>query len=222
MPKTNYVLNPNDTVSGETITQWTEDWWRWAWQAPASSNPASDPDGRFAHVNGNDGSGPVFFISGSPSQDAASVTERDITVPAGKAILFPLINVIDAEGPGIPASIPGLNPIATTNLVISDFMSHVNKDTLFANIDGVGVKNPLAYSERTGIFSLGPVQDGSVLNSFGVSAGTPTPTTKADGYWLMLNGLPQGDHTLAFGGSMTGSQYSGDLFNHTVVNLHVT
>ena len=48
---------------------------------------------------------------------------------------------------------------------------------------------------------MGPVQPGSLIESFGVPAGAELYPTKAAGYWLMIEGLTPGPHTLQFGGS---------------------
>src|SRR3954470_4456879 len=84
------ILAPNSIVAGQSIADWTAAWWTWVLQAPVVTNPLLDTTGHFANVNNN---GPVFFIAGS---QGGAVT-RSFSVPAGKPVLFPLINTFDVE-----------------------------------------------------------------------------------------------------------------------------
>ena len=65
-------------------------WWQWALETPASENPLTDTTGQFAAVNQ---SGRVWFLAGN----TGGTTVRTITVPSGKALFFPIVNVFDAE-----------------------------------------------------------------------------------------------------------------------------
>src|SRR5262245_65845670 len=65
-------------------------WWKWALETPASENPLTDTTGQFAAVNQ---SGRVWFLAGN----AGGTTVRTITVPSGKALFFPIVNVFDVE-----------------------------------------------------------------------------------------------------------------------------
>src|SRR3954465_15462940 len=71
------------------------------------------------------------------------------------------------------------------------------------------VSNLSDYLEKTGFFSMGPSQPGS-LNEvfFGSPAGTEIFPAEAGGYWLMVEGLTPGTHTLHFGGAF--DQYTVD------------
>jgi hypothetical protein len=40
-------------VDGQSISQWTQDWWTWALQAPYATNPLLDATGAFAGVDNN-------------------------------------------------------------------------------------------------------------------------------------------------------------------------
>jgi hypothetical protein len=72
-------------------------WWQWALAEPASNNPLTDTTGQFAAVNQR---GRVWFLAGNLG---GGTTIRTITVPAGKALFFPIVNVFDVEdGIGVP------------------------------------------------------------------------------------------------------------------------
>jgi hypothetical protein len=190
------ILPPNAIVAGLPIVDWTAAWWTWALQAPAATNPLTDTTGAFARVN-NDG--PVFFIAGTTGL-SAPVT-RSFEVPAGKPVLVPTINFFDTEPAEIDGGATLLQRQDAANLLVAGWLNAVNPASLFASIDSTPVANPAQYLEVTGFFSMGPTQAGSLIESLGVPEGAELSPTKSAGYWLMIDGLTPGPHTLHFGGS---------------------
>lgn len=189
------VLAPGSIVAGKSVADWTADWWTWALQAPAAQSPLADTSGAFAGVNNG---GPVFFIAGSFG--SAPMT-RAFNVPEGRPVLVPMINFFDTE-PSILDNGAALGDRQNAaNVVVGNWLSAVIADSLFASIDGTAVTNLAQYLEVTGLFSMGPTEAGSVIESFGVSAGDVLDPTKSSGYWLMIDGLTPGSHTLHLGGS---------------------
>jgi hypothetical protein len=159
-------------------------------QSPADANPVEDTTGAFANQN-NDG--PVFFIAGTSLGEPGSAV-REFEVPAGTPLLVPLINTFDT-----------LDPEEIEEQLVAEFRQSVVD--AFASIDGKAVLDPLSHYEETGFFSLGEFRPGTVIAELATSAGleiplgTPLYPTKAGGYWLVIEGLNPGDHTLHFGGS---------------------
>ena len=82
------VLPINSRPHGLTYGEWSAKWWEWAFSLPVSVNPLFDTTGALAS---NGQSGPVFFLAGVIS--VSGIAERTITVPAGKALFFPILNV---------------------------------------------------------------------------------------------------------------------------------
>src|ERR1700759_5796917 len=78
------VLQSHGMVAGETVSQWTQDWWTWALQSPAATSPMVDPTGANAGINNT---GDMFFIGGSFGGDAT----RTFDVPAGVPLLVPVL-----------------------------------------------------------------------------------------------------------------------------------
>jgi hypothetical protein len=203
------ILDPGSCVDGRTIAAWTGDWWTWGLQAPKVGNPLTDTTG--ADANYNNG-GPVFFIAGT--YGSLTSADRTFEVPAGKPVLLPMINFFDIENlPGVPPS-AGIDADhgeaalrASMKALITTFLDNVT--SLHAEIDGVTVKNPYFYKEVSGFFSMGKVQSGSLLESIGAPAGAPTDTTISGGYWLMIDGLTPGKHTLTFGGTQAAFTFNG-------------
>ncbi len=60
-------------------------WWQWALSIPAAINPITDATGEFAAVGQ---SGPVWYLAGN----FGGTTVRTVTVPADKALFFPILN----------------------------------------------------------------------------------------------------------------------------------
>ena len=190
------VFAPGSVVAGKSIAEWTAAWWTWALQAPVAQNPLADTTGASAGVNNG---GPVFFVAGSDGS-SGSVT-RTFDVPAGRPLLVPMINFFDTE----PSILDGGKPLAdrqaAANIVVNNWLGSVDTASLFASIDGAAVANPAQYLEVTGLFSMGPTGAGSVIESYGVEVGDLLDPTKSAGYWLMIDGLAPGPHTLHLGGS---------------------
>lgn len=171
---------------GQTYGQWAVRWWQWALSIPASSNPVADTSGEFAGVGQ---SGPVWFLAGT----FGNSVERTVTIPAGKGIFLPIHNWIfgaiagdcDPSNPGVPCDVPTLQAAAAA--------ATESVQSLDVFIDGQPVPNVRDYRAASpGGFDVTLPED-AVL---GLPTGTFGPHV-ADGYWLMLEPLPPGSHTVA-------------------------
>src|SRR5207302_1641083 len=80
------VLPPQSHPHGATYEEWSARWWQWALAIPALQSPILDhPYPLDCAANQ---SGPVWFLTGT----AGGAVTRYCTVPAGVAILFPIVN----------------------------------------------------------------------------------------------------------------------------------
>lgn len=189
------VYSPGSVVAGRSIAEWTAAWWTWALQAPVARNPLADTTGAHADVNNG---GPVYFVAGSDG--SAGAVTRAFDVPAGRPLLVPMINFIDTEPSIYDKGAALADRQAAANIVVGNWLGAVDTASLFASIDGIAVANPAQYLEVTGLFSMGPAEAGSVIESYGVVAGDVLDPSKSAGYWLMVDGLAPGLHTLHLGG----------------------
>jgi len=198
------LVPSNGMVAGETIAQWTQDWWTWALQSPAATSPQMDTTGAFANVNN---SGAMFFVAGSFGGDVA----REFDVPAGKPLLLPVLNNIALQYTGTgPDPLTGGKGAAS--IVTTDWQKGVTN--LFMTIDGKTVGDLQSDLVRTSWFSPGTPQPGSLIESFGFT-GDLGPA-KSDGYWAVLTGFTAGStHTLDFGGAWNG----GSVHIHDTVHV---
>ena len=158
------VEAPHSTVLGQSIAEWTADWWTWAFQAPArlvtqpdesvtiEGNPLTDSTGDLAGLN-NDG--PVFFVAGTLGGNA----ERSFEVPEGKPLLIPLVNFIANRFENdIPTDVELQKAAVDQDLApIKGTISG-----LFAEIDGIPIQNLGVHYEETDFFALGPARPGTL------------------------------------------------------------
>jgi hypothetical protein len=196
------VVPGQSTVAGETLGQWNSDWIKWA--SSFGPGPFSDTDGSRGNINQ---SGPVFFVAGTGA-NAGPVT-RNITVSDDKFIFFPLLNWIVAAGPD-----PGFADTKAEATALAT--NTIDPAKLFATIDGVPVANLASHRESSGsVFTVTFANN----NDYGFPAGTYNDAY-GDGYYLMLNPLSAGPHTLHFGGS--GAAYDAGALQVPAFAVDVT
>jgi hypothetical protein len=172
------VFPGNSSAYGSTYAQWTAKWWAWLMSIPTNINPAADTSG----INCARGqAGPVWFLAGSLGGHA----ERTCTIPAGEALLFPVINseCSYAETPKLTSE-AALRSCAVLEI---DKVSHVQ-----ATVDGVSLQSSQIPRVQSPLFNFIFPPNGI----FGAPAG-PSQSV-SDGYWVFLHPLPAGSHELAW------------------------
>ena len=182
-------------------------WWEWALETPASENPLTDTTGEFAAVN--QPNGPVWFLAGN----TGGITVRTFTVPAGKALFFPIVNVFDVEdatirGGGVFFLVP--HPVQTAQAFVSNVIATATG--LSCEVDGNPLTITTANLEQSTPFSLQLPAD----NILGVPAGAYFPAIDS-GYYVLLSPLSVGQHTIHFAGTMTYFPLSLDVTDHLTV-----
>jgi hypothetical protein len=83
--------DPSLQVLGNTIGEWSAQWWKWAQSIPLSSNPLTDTDGRYC---GEGQKGPVWFLGGAWGPLLGQPVSRTCSVPSNRSIFFPISNSI--------------------------------------------------------------------------------------------------------------------------------
>lgn len=191
------IINPtpNPIVEGKYFSEWTEEWWKWVGERSIKENPLNDTTGEYACL-GNDGE--VFFVAGprvviiDPASEPPVVDDgivhRAFDVPFDKPVLVPIMNAVSFN--------PEIDPL-------SYYMERF--EGLYATIDGKNIGGIEKYNVGSSDFELGPAEPRTVLYDLiknDWAAGNPKLTYHAatDGYWLMLDRLSPGEHTLEFGG----------------------
>lgn len=187
------VFPPDSKPYGSTYGEWTARWWQWVISIPAQDNPLKDNTGAKCSINQH---GPVWFLAGTTGGSA----DRQCTILAGKAILFPILN---AE-----CSYSG-NPLSKTESELhKQCKSSIDKVTsLDASIDGKNLQGLDKYRIQSPLFNITFPKD----NTFGEPAG-PTQAV-SDGMWILMQPLSAGKHTIHFRGTIV------DFTTTSVVNF---
>jgi len=202
----------------------TAEWWQWITEIPREINPLLDETGDNCDVKQQ---GPVWFLVGTPGDtQSGNLTtgsaERECTIPEGKKILIPIINVAcleltdDATVRNI-TGIPAGQPIPEKQLEEAlrqcavDIIDGVN--LLEFSIDDRDITNFEKFRVQSPLFTVTLRDDNpfDIVNDF---PGIPQRAI-SDGYYVLVKGLESGEHTIEFQGGVE------DIFE-TQVTYHLT
>jgi hypothetical protein len=173
------VVLINARYAGLTYGEWSARWWQWYWATATVDSPSLDATGVLA---GEGQSGPVWFLTW-PLVEPHAV--RQITIPAGKALLFPATNhdsLLD-----LPSGAT-LDERRQAAQAIFEWIVDTS-----ASVDGVPIKELTSYAATSPAYNVTLPVD----NIFGIPAGTYGPTFSA-GYYVLLKPLAVGRHTVEF------------------------
>jgi hypothetical protein len=170
------LYSPNSSPYNVPYKEWIAKWWQWNYNFPNATHPREYYSTERCDQNQN---GPVWFLPDS----AEGSHERQCTIPTGKAILVPLATGIWHND--------GTERITDSDL--PRLAKNCNNGAIFGstNIDGKRLKDLEKYRSETGFFKLNVKKD----NYFGALK-EGTWTAYADGYFLFIEPLPQGQHTI--------------------------
>ncbi len=168
------VLPPGSLVEGHPPGYWVRKYFEWSRSFPQSAKPSADPTGVRC---GAGQSGPVWFLTGSESNDPIS---RFCEVPANVYLFLSAVNVLAQPTKG--------KSVRCEELTESLRKYGSDVSGLYLKADGVELKNLSLYRAGTECFELDDVSRGLK----GMAAG--------DGYWVFLEPLPPGNHDIEFGG----------------------
>jgi hypothetical protein len=212
------VTDPDAVVLDRTLTEWTALWLRWAFATPASTtiipaNPQSpscnafdDPTGYCAQTFNP---GPIFLWTGTRASSAitcGTTPVRTVNVPEGMPILFPINSMEDTEGPNgiypplISPTIPKFVPPHTYAEEVQTAVKASSWTNVKMSVDCKLVAN-LQESTLTE-FSAGVVAQGSEGQVYftgppGLPVGAELFPTGTAGYWVIIEGLTPGKHTIS-------------------------
>lgn len=174
-------FSPEDKPYGFSFGDWTAKWWQWVLSIPKESNPGIDETGEKFIMN-NDPH--VIFLAGTYGGSA----ERDYTIPAGKSVLFPIINFTTSY-----IEEPTLKTESDLKERAKQDIDDIEKKE--AIIDGMSVQNIQKFRVQSPTFDLTYCDN----NVFGLRSGL----TKAisDGYWIFLKPIPKGKYDIYAAGA---------------------
>jgi hypothetical protein len=210
------VVPINDLVAGRTYGQWSAIWWQRAFSVTTLNDCTL--------MNQTDE--PVWFLAGTTGGPAT----RFCTVPAGKFIMFPVFNVewsvAEAEStlasPGAISSCVIPDPAITSTddaalLACASLQADhgtFSHAMLKAHVDGMQLTDLTNFRAGSPPFDFTAPAAG---NPFGV----PSSHAVADGFWIILNPLSAGKHTIHFKAKVPFPEIGFTLKTETTYQLTV-
>jgi hypothetical protein len=207
------VIKPDSVVFGRTYGEWSAAWQQWALSIPVAHHPLFD--------NGDCSvgqSGPVWFLGGkfcalnNPNCGTVGVV-RSCTVPAGKALYVPALNVewsaLELNDP--KTQIADLRAAAAANMD--------DATNLTMEVDGAAIphlKDRFRVQSTAFVFTI---PDDNLFTAVGEGAftgGAYFPGVD-DGVYVMLAPLPAGPHKIHFHGYFPMYQFTLDVTYNLMV-----
>jgi len=200
------VFSPDENVFGMTYGDWSAAWWQWVLSIPAPTNPLNDTTG--ANCAAGQSSGPVFFIVGS----FVGTVTRTCTVPRNKAIFFPIINTECSTAEAPPFH--GDNE-AELRTCAGGFGDALDIRSLKVSVDGKKVRGLKDHRAQSPVFNFTLPTD----DILGVNA--TVGSSVSDGYYVMLEPLKPGDHTIQFEGACAVGSPCEEFSQNVTYNITV-
>lgn len=184
-----------DESSGARLS---EQWWQLVASVPLAQNPIADETGTYCNLGQR---GDVWYLHGSFGNPVGDPIERSCTVPAGRRLLVPVVNVMcnPFEGETVEDNVK----------LCKDFMDAVDLKVL--TVDGADRGKLIRRFGASEPFAVSIPADGV----FGYPAGTYIGV--ADGYYAMLPPLAPGAHTIHFQGGVVAWDFTVDVVYHLTV-----
>ncbi len=199
------VAPPESKPLGQSYAEWGAAWWQWIFSLPATT-PVHPLLATGAVDCSYGQQGQVWFLAGTL---APGSTVRSCVIPTGTRLFFPVFNAW-ADNVAEP------DPFTVEELM-ERAASFAAAKELHVTIDGVPVKDPFAYRAAYAPFTYSVPSTDNLLQWFGADVpGIDWPSTvispaASDGYWLMLQPLSPGIHTINFGGTSEDGTFAIDI-----------
>jgi hypothetical protein len=185
------VLAMPVTSHADPLKELSAQWWQWALSIPSSVNPLADATGANCMVGQRDD---VWFLAGS---FGGGTTSRRCSVPQGVPLFFPIVNSVNVNTPHVCGQ-KGPLSVAELRALVAPFIDTVSG--LTATLDSRALKGvrriqsvPFVTALPMDNIFVGPC-GGKPQDS---PAGIFSPSVD-DGYYVLLEGLSAGVHTLQF------------------------
>lgn len=203
----NLVYPPDEAVYGMTYGEWGAAWWQYVLSIPAADNPLLDETGAKCDVGQG---GPVFFLVGV--FNVSGTATRTCTIPAGKALFFPILNY-ECDNLVTPPVNPNEWNLRTCAAEVADL---IDVDSLKVTVDGKKVKGLERFRAQSPVFNFF-LPAGNVVVAFGYPNGPISGKAVTDGYYVMLKPLRPGNHVVHFEGSIPSWSFTLSItYNLTV------
>jgi hypothetical protein len=187
------ALAPNATLEGKTMGEWSAAWQQWAMSLPAPEHPLFDTAPASQGQKGD-----VWFLGGKfclPDSNNCHPenASRKAIIPEGKYLYFPVVNTECSTIEGNGSSEAELRACAR------GFIDHVA--SLSAEVDGFSI-DLSTRRVASPAFTFTLADHDNLLKNIGVPNARDGASSLSvdDGYYVMVNLLPVGSHTIHFHG----------------------
>lgn len=178
------IIDADEIVFDRSQVEWAESYLQWIASFARGSSPSSDTTG--AQCGAKQG-GEVWFLA---SSDGTQAVVRDCAIPPGKTLFVPLFSATERSNSGQPNC-------AAMARQAAGALAHVSR--LEMTIDGRPVGGLQNHRQPTGeCFALDARQ----------ASRSATKAAVADGYYVMLQPLPPGPHTIVVEARIDGTTLS--------------
>jgi hypothetical protein len=186
------VLPPDQSYGGRSQYAWSALWWQTFLEAPAANNPllSSSDSSALTMVNSKDPA--MVFLTGTGD---GTPIDRSLTLTTGQALFFPVVNYSETDP--FVADECGFATAVIDSMIPYSIVATLNGSPLVPNILGYRQGCASQPGPTPGGFSLN-IESGDYYNAPPYPAGEYQAAS--DGYWLLLEPLPPGNHVLSFGG----------------------
>ncbi|ASW01172.1 hypothetical protein [Paraburkholderia aromaticivorans] len=190
-----HVVSLDAPFRGKTYSQWAVSFWRWALELPLGPLPHPFDDCNHRPISAAQ-MGNVWYWA-TPNSTRLTCNQVATTIPAGTSLFLSLLDGSSIFLPMAQGTTslndPPIRAFTADQLkIVSAFASDIQG--LFCTIDGVSVANITAYRTKIGLFSFSAPSPWI----FGHTGGKGS--SAADGYYLLLEPLSAGLHTIHYGG----------------------
>jgi hypothetical protein len=181
------IFPPDSKPYGLTYADHAKNFWKWVLAIPASENPVDDQTGGKCAVGQSNTNSSIFYLS----FNNGGKSERTCTVPAGKALLIPVMQVVITD-----KDIPGasVQELATATKKDQD---SVNSLYLKIGDKEYNYEDLLRYRAPTDAFDV--VWADKAI--FGIIEGGPSKAV-ADGFYILTEPLKNGTYPIHFKSSL--------------------
>jgi hypothetical protein len=180
------ILSPKDSPFGLTYEEHTKGFWNYILSIPSDQNPLNDNTGEKCAVGQENSSSPVFYLFGTGGGKA----ERTCTIPYGKGVLIPVMDVEVSDHQRPNANVDDLNRIATKD---QDSVT-----SMYLRVDDKEYDFDFLKSYRTHTDSFDVVFPKNAI----YEASPGKSKVVADGHHIITDILPKGKHEIHFKSSL--------------------
>jgi hypothetical protein len=182
------IFPPGSKPYGLPYEKHIENFWKWSLVIPAKENPVDDPTGEKCATGQSNTNSSLFYLA----FNNGGISERTCKVLAGKGLIIPVMQVEISD-----KEIPGATP---EELKLAAKTDQDSVNSLYLKIDDkeYNFEDLRKYRMNTDIFEVDYADNGI----FGVIEGGPSKVA-ADGYYIITEPLPKGNHTVHYKSSLS-------------------